>query len=126
MEHYYLGSQFKNGFPDFYAKFSIDSDTEMSKDLALARIAGSKTGKTKDNVLRDRRITIDPDFYEIKENPRNKTERIVALVAKFEQNLDLKETLLDTKRAKLLHFVRGKEPEVDIELMKLRKELQNL
>ena len=126
VEHYYLGSQFKNGFPDFYAKFSIDSDTEMSKDLALARIAGSKTGKTKDNVLRDRRITIDPDFYEIKENPRNKTERIVALVAKFEQNLDLKETLLDTKRAKLLHFVRGKEPEVDIELMKLRKELQNL
>lgn len=126
VEHYYLGSQFKKGFPDFYAKFSLDADTEISKDLALARIAGSKTGKTKDNVLREKHITIDPDFYEMKENPRNKTERITAIIAKFNQNNDLKQTLLETKQAKLLHFIRGKEPEVDIELMKLRKELQNL
>jgi predicted NAD-dependent protein-ADP-ribosyltransferase YbiA (DUF1768 family) len=126
VEHYYLGSQFKKGFPDFYAKFSLDADTEISKDLALARIAGSKTGKTKDNVLREKHITIDPDFYEMKENPRHKTERIAAIIAKFNQNNDLKQTLLETKQAKLLHFIRGKEPEVDIELMKLRKELQNL
>ena len=126
VEHYYLGSQFKKGFPDFYVKFSIDSDTEISKDLALARIAGGKTGKTKDNVLREKHITIDPDFYEMKENPRHVTERTTAIIAKFKQNLDLKQTLLETKQAKLLHFIRGKEPESDIELMKLRKELQNL
>lgn len=126
VEHYYLGSQFKKGFPDFYVKFSIDSDTEISKDLALARIAGGKTGKTKDNVLREKHITIDPDFYEMKENPRHRTERTTAIIAKFKQNLDLKQTLLETKQAKLLHFIRGKEPESDIELMKLRKELQTL
>jgi len=121
----YLGSQFKKGFPDFYKKFSLDSDSEISKDINLARIAGGKTGKSKDNVLRDKHITIDPDFYEVSENPRNKMERSVALIAKFNQNLDLKQALLETKRAKLLHFIRGKEPEVDTALMKLRRELEN-
>jgi predicted NAD-dependent protein-ADP-ribosyltransferase YbiA (DUF1768 family) len=125
VEHYYLGSQFKKGFPDFYKKFSLDSDSEMSKDISLARIAGGKTGKSKDNVLRDKHITIDSDFYEVSENPRNKMERTVALIAKFNQNLDLKQALLETKRAKLLHFIRGKEPDVDTALMKLRTELVN-
>jgi predicted NAD-dependent protein-ADP-ribosyltransferase YbiA (DUF1768 family) len=125
VEHYYLGSQFKKGFPDFYKKFSLDSDSEISKDIGLARIAGGKTGKSKDNVLREKHITIDPDFYEATENPRNKMERTVALIAKFNQNLDLKQILLETKHAKLLHFIRGKEPEVDMALMKLRRELEN-
>jgi predicted NAD-dependent protein-ADP-ribosyltransferase YbiA (DUF1768 family) len=125
VEHYYLGSQFKKGFPDFYKKFSLDSDSEMSKDISLARIAGGKTGKSKDNVLREKHITIDSDFYEVSENPRNKMERNVALIAKFNQNLDLKQMLLETKRAKLLHFIRGKEPEIDIALMKLRAEIVN-
>jgi len=125
VEHYYLGSQFKKGFPDFYKKFSLDSDSEISKDIGLARIAGGKTGKSKDNVLREKHITIDPDFYEATENPRNKMERTIALIAKFNQNLDLKQILLETKHAKLLHFIRGKEPEVDMALMKLRRELEN-
>jgi predicted NAD-dependent protein-ADP-ribosyltransferase YbiA (DUF1768 family) len=125
VEHYYLGSQFKKGFPDFYRKFALDSESEISKDISLARIAGSKTGKTKDNVLRDKHITVDPDFYEVTVQPRNKTERLTALIAKFNQNLDLKHLLLETKRAKLVHFIRGREPEVDMALMKLRQELTN-
>lgn len=126
VEHYYLGSQFKKGFPDFYHKFSLDSNSEISKDIGLARIAGSKSGKTKTNVLREKQVTIDPDFYEIGVDPRSKTERITAIVAKFNQNLDLKQTLLNTHRAKLIHFVRGREPVVDIDLMKLRRELTSL
>ena len=122
VEHYYLGSQFKKGYPDFYNKFSIDSESEISKDIALARIAGSKTGKNKDNVLREKHIKVDPDFYEVGANSRDKTERLTAIVAKFSQNLDLKQVLLETKRAKLLHFIRGREPEADTELMKLRRE----
>ena len=123
VEHYYLGSQFKKGFPDFYLKFSLDSDSEISKDIGLARIAGGKTGKNKDNVLREKKIVIDPDFYEVGVNPRHREERFNALEAKFGQNLDLQQILKETKRAKLTHFIRGREPEVDIILMKIRREL---
>ena len=123
VEHYYLGSQFKKGFPDFYLKFSLDSDTEISKDLSLARIAGGKTGKTKDNVLREKKIVIDSDFYEVGVNPRHREERFNAIESKFSQNLDLQQILKETQRAKLTHFIRGREPEIDIQLMKLRREL---
>ena len=123
VEHYYLGSQFKKGFPDFYLKFSLDSDSEISKDIGLARIAGGKTGKNKDNVLREKKIVVDPDFYEVGVNPRHREERFNALEAKFGQNLDLQQILKETKRAKLTHFIRGREPEVDILLMKIRREL---
>tara|TARA_B110000879_G_scaffold84710_1_gene117111 strand:+ start:5542 stop:7653 length:2112 start_codon:yes stop_codon:yes gene_type:complete len=123
VEHYYLGSQFKKGFPDFYLKFSLDSDTEISKDLSLARIAGGKTGKTKDNVLREKKIVIDSDFYEVGVNPRHREERFNAIDAKFKQNLDLQQILKETKRAKLTHFIRGREPEIDILLMKIRREI---
>ena len=41
----------------------------------------------------------------------------------FKQNLDLQQVLKETKRAKLTHFVRGREPETDILLMRLRSEL---
>jgi hypothetical protein len=122
VEHYCLGSQFKKGYPDFYNKFSVDSDSEISKDIALARIAGSKTGKNKDNVLREKNIKVDPDFYDVGPNSRDKTERLTALIAKFTQNLDLKQILLETKRAKLVHFIRGREPEVDTQMMNLRKD----
>ena len=123
VEHYYLGSQFKKGFPDFYLKFSLDGDSEISKDLSLARIAGGKTGKTKDNVLREKKIVIDSDFYEVGVNPRHREERFNAIDAKFKQNLDLQQILKETKRAKLTHFIRGREPEIDILLMKIRREI---
>ena len=123
VEHYYLGSQFKKGFPDFYLKFALDSDSEISKDLSLARIAGGKTGKTKDNVLREKKIVIDSDFYEVGVNPRHREERFNAIDAKFKQNLDLQQILKETKRAKLTHFIRGREPEIDILLMKIRREI---
>lgn len=126
VEHYYLGSQFKKGYPDFYNKFSIDSDSEISKDIALARIAGSKTGKNKDNVLREKNIKIDPDFYDVGPNSRDKTERLTALIAKFTQNLDLKQLLIETKRAKLVHFIRGREPEVDMQMMNLRRDYKTV
>jgi len=38
---------------------------------------------------------------------------------------NLNKVLLDTKKAKLLHFVRGSEPEVDLLLMELRKNISN-
>jgi hypothetical protein len=124
VEHYWLGSQFKKGFPDFYLQFSLDSGSDISKDLSLAKIAGGKTGRTKDKELRDKKIKIDPDFYAVGVNPRSKEERYKALKSKFAQNMDLGVMLRETKMAKLVHFVRSGEPEVDELLMKVRKEIR--
>jgi len=45
-------------------------------------------------------------------------------VAKFEQNDVLKKMLIKTKKAKLLHFVRGSEPEIDKILMEVRHNIK--
>ena len=123
VEHYKLGSQFKKGFPDFYLQFSSDSNSEISRDLALAKIAGSKSGKTKDKVLRERKIKIDADYDDNTVNPRKNEERRIALHAKFTQNQDLLQVLRETKMAKLVHFVRSQPPESDVLLMKTRKDV---
>jgi hypothetical protein len=124
VSHYYLGSQFKKGFPDYYLLFSLDSESNISKDIKEARDEYNKVIKTKKSALKDGTITPDPDFFTVKENPTNEMERKTALEAKFTQNLNLKQALLETKDAKLSHFQRGKESEPDILLMKLRKQLQ--
>ena len=121
--HYYLGSQFKKGFPDFYKEFSLDGDSDIATDLLKARAAGSESGKLNKNLIRDEKIKIDPDFYELGVEPRHEKERKIALEAKFSQNLDLLQTLMSTKNGKLVQFRRGKEPFVDELLMKLRKNL---
>lgn len=121
--HYHLGSQFKKGFPDFYEKFSLDSNSDISKDLKKAKIAGSKSGSMKGKTYRDVRIKIDPDFYDVNPDARQYTERQIALEAKFTQNLDLKEVLQLTYPAKLVKFMRGKTPETDIHIMKIRKSI---
>jgi len=123
VEHYFLASQFKKGFPDFYLKFSVESGTDFSKDVELARIAGSKSGKSKDRVFRDAKITVDPNFYTMGTNPLFEAERKRALEAKFSGNLELKNMLLETKHAKLVHFERSKGHIPDLLLMKVRKEL---
>jgi len=119
VEHYYQASKFKKGFPDFSLQFSLDSESEISKDVMLAKAAGSKSGKDKSKVLRPSSITIDSDFYP----ERNLNERDTAIRAKFLQNEDLKQLLKATKTAKLIHFVRGSEPETDMMLMKTRNQL---
>lgn len=126
VEHYKLASQFKKGFPDFYRTFSLDSDSPISKDLIKARIAGSKSGRNKDKVYRERHINIDPDYYEFGSNPRHEVERFDSLTSKFCQNPDLKQMLKQTHNAKLVHFIRGREPDADILLMKLRKDIDTL
>ena len=47
-----------------------------------------------------------------------------AQMAKFSQNLPLKEMLLATKDAKLQHHVRGSPPIVFYDSMKIREELK--
>jgi hypothetical protein len=120
VEHYWLGSQYKKGFPDFMLQFSLDSETDISKDVSLARSAAGKSGKLKDRTLRPKNVKTDADFFEVGPNQRSIQEREYALEAKFSQNMDLKKILMETKNAKLVHFVRSEPPIVDEQLMKLR------
>jgi hypothetical protein len=121
VEHYLQGAKFKKSIvdPKFYLVFSLDGDDKIGTDVELAKIAGSQTGKKKDQQLRPSNIKIDADYY----GGREKEEREKALYAKFSQNEDLKQVLLDTRDAKLVKYVARSEPEVDTALMAVRHKL---
>ena len=120
VEHYFLGSQYKKGYPDIYATFSLDSETDISKDVTMAKQAAKKSNKLKSKQKVPDHVKIDADFFEVGVNPRYIEERKRALVAKFSQNLDLKKILMETKNAKLMQFKRGDTPKIDDLLMKVR------
>jgi predicted NAD-dependent protein-ADP-ribosyltransferase YbiA (DUF1768 family) len=125
-EHYIQAAKFKGGFPDFYKSFSIESESDIAKEVEYAKAAGESGklkkksedgGKTKEIVLRAKNI--HPD-----ENYDAAEVRKIAVAAKFSQNEDVKQVLLATKKAKLVHFVRGVAGNtVDIPLMELRSKL---
>lgn len=125
VEHYYQGSKFKRTNPDFYAQFSLDSGSALSKDILMANAAGSKNGKYKGELVRPKNIAIDKDFFEVRETgmTRANLELQAAMMAKFSQNEELKRLLKATKKAKLNHFSRGSPPEVFTDLMIVRKTL---
>ena len=122
VEHYYQASKFKEGNPDFYLSFSLDGNPEgeLAKNPKMAKGAGGKTGKYEGKLMRDKKIQIDDGFFTSKylENMKK------AQLAKFSQNLPLKEMLLATKDAKLQHYIRASPPVIFTELMEVRKELE--
>jgi predicted NAD-dependent protein-ADP-ribosyltransferase YbiA (DUF1768 family) len=128
VEHYYQAAKFRKHNSDFAAIFSLDSDSEISKDVDLAKAAGSKSGKAVgkakskingDVLLRPKGVEIDPDFY----GQRSEQERIDAVRAKFTKNEDLRQLIIATRDAKLMHYNRGAPADIDHVIMSVRKEL---
>jgi predicted NAD-dependent protein-ADP-ribosyltransferase YbiA (DUF1768 family) len=123
VEHFYHASKFKKNNPEFYATFSLDSDTELSKSPAMAKGAGGKTGKFKGKQLRSKKIKLDEDFFSSKENERAMYR---GQMAKYKQVDEAKRVLMATKDAKLQHFVRGQSPIVFYDSMTIREVLGKL
>jgi hypothetical protein len=119
--HYYQGSKYKNGHKDFSILFALESKSEISTNISYCIAATSKSGKFKSDdgkqiELRKKDIMIDNDFY----LRRNVEEREKAILAKFQGNLEYKTILLNTKKARLNHFIGNKIPELATSLMKIR------
>ena len=125
--HYVEGSKFKHEHPDMYKRFSMNSDSNISKQVALAISAGSASGmheyhsaRQENILLREKDVTVDKDYN------RNES-REKALFAKFDQHRILKELLLATSGARLVIPKSGEDKSaevvVDTELMSLRDKI---
>lgn len=122
VEHYYQASKFKNSNRDFYNTFTMESNTELSKNPEMAKAAGSKSGKLKKELIRPKNVIMDNDYNETRKNK----EISDALLSKFTQNEDLKEMLINTQNAMLVQYKDSKEPEVSDNLMLVRDKLKNV
>ena len=119
--HYYQGSKFKNGHPEFSKLFALESKNVIATDIKLCMAASSNSGKVQNSkgeiaVLRPPGVLIDTDFYPF----RSISEREKAIHMKFLNNDELKSILLSTKRAQLNHYIGNQTPEIAIALMKVR------
>ena len=72
----------------------------------MAKSAGGKTGKVAGKQFRPKNIAADKTFFTNRVNE----EMYRAQFAKFTQNEDMRELLRATKRAKLMHSMRGMKP----------------
>jgi predicted NAD-dependent protein-ADP-ribosyltransferase YbiA (DUF1768 family) len=123
VEHYYHANKFKKGSPEFYNLFSLDSNSEISKDPLMAKSAGGRTGKYKNKQIRPRNIKMDDDFFTSKENEKAMYK---GQLAKYKNDELANKVLMETKNAKLVHYVRGDKPVIFYTTMMIRDVLKNV
>jgi predicted NAD-dependent protein-ADP-ribosyltransferase YbiA (DUF1768 family) len=118
VEHFYQALKFKNTNIEFFNTFSLDSNSELSKDPILAKFMGSESNKKRkwkgQKIRRDPSILIDPEFYSTN---MHKKAILVGNLAKYYFNEDLKEMLLLTKHSKLVHPVYKNGGSFTVEIM---------
>lgn len=118
VEHYYQASKYKIGHPEFYKLFSLNSKTELSENVKMAKNIGN--GKEYNNIHRPNNINVDSYFIDNKSSILEK-----AIFAKFSQNSELGFILLLTKNAKLMYHRKNKNKLAD-ELMIIRDKIDKL
>ena len=122
VEHYYHANKFKKNNPDYYNVFSMDSDSVICKDPKMALGAGGKTGivrqkdpetkKTKIIFRRPKEVVMDEDFFNDKNNEKV-MEKGQQAKYENEDNEMVRNVLLATKDAKLLHYVVSRAKKED-------------
>ena len=134
VEHFFHAVKFRDNKKlgkkyEFYKTFTADSGSPWSLEPVLSKQAGKAgrvsetTGKVYDkkigNIKIPKDISIDPDFYS--KGIHIKVQSL-AFLAKFTQNDELKNMLLETKDAELWHYVgRGAPNQLWTSLMKVRE-----
>ena len=119
VEHYYNACKFKKENPEFYLNFTIESGTDVSTNPEMARAVGSKTGEFQKKIIRPKQVIVDSDYSKERED-KNIYD---AQMAKFMQNPELKQLLIETKNAKLMRFKSGHPSELDNALMLVRDKI---
>jgi predicted NAD-dependent protein-ADP-ribosyltransferase YbiA (DUF1768 family) len=118
VSHYLLAFPFKTLEPETYKEFSLNgTKKEIAEKLDTAKEA-LEYKKGKKGVFYDKKKKIEDPTNDEMENARKE-----ALFAKFSQNADLTTMLLSTGKACLHKFRRGKESEMDVLLMMVRRKL---
>ena len=111
--HYMEGSKYRKQFPEFAKQFSLESDSDISRDIHLGLQAAQHPPDGEPS------LHVDPDFAQ-----REAEEHKKAVMAKFSQNPALATMLRSTKKAFLLHFRPRKPPLPVTTLMDIREDLE--
>lgn len=119
VEHFYQASKFKQDNPDFYNEFSLDSGNDLSKDPAMAKSAGGKTGKVGGKKFRPSSVRMDEDFFT---SGRTNEVMNAAQYAKFTTIPEMRDVLLKTGDAKLMHTVSRSSVKVYFENLVIIRE----
>lgn len=118
VEHYYQANKYKDD-NEFYKKFTNQNGNYIN-DMLLVKAMGSQDGKYKGEIVRDKKVPMDKEFYGFNQKGYLKK----ANKAKFSQNEDLLNMLRNTNNAKLIRLKKAAPPELYDELMIVRDELK--
>jgi len=113
VENFFHSVKFSRDYPEFANTFSMDGNTEWSKDPFKSKQAGKQGRVYKGGrkfscpklpeLINYKNAKMRADFY----SGINNIAMTLALYSKFTQDKDLEKLLLDTGDAELYHYMRG-------------------